>query len=183
MKKWKDYNIGFKGLKDGNHQFKYEIDGSFFSLFEGAMYEDGNLNVTIDMKKSSQMLIFDYIVKGNVASVCDVCLEPVKLPVDYSTRVYVKFGQEYEEMSEDIIIIPQEAHEINVAATIYDLIVTSLPIRHVHPTDENGNSTCNPVMIEQLSGYLVEEVNDDPDEETTDPRWDELKKLLDNNNK
>ena len=62
---------------------------------------------------------------------------------------------------------------------ITEFICISLPIRQVHPEDENGNLTCNPEMLMKLDEYLVEE---DEDEEEIDPRWDDLNKLLGNIN-
>jgi uncharacterized metal-binding protein YceD (DUF177 family) len=51
----------------------------------------------------------------------------------------------------------------------------ALPIRKIHPDDSNGNSTCDPVMLKKLEDLRVEESENDP-------RWDELKKLMNNNN-
>jgi len=181
-----DYDIEFKGLKDGNHTFEYVIDDSFFSLIEGSLYDKGKVHVVVDLKKSTQMLVFSYTFKGAIDTICDNCLEPMEQPIDFSFRTFVKFGPEYEELEDDdIVIIPHEEHEYNIASTIYDLIVTSQPIRHLHPTNEEGESTCNPDMIDELSNYLVNEKevgSEEAEVREIDPRWSELKKLLDNNN-
>jgi len=186
VEKLDNYNIEFKGLKDGNHTFEYVIDHSFFSLIEGTLYDNGKVLVVVDLKKSPQMLVFSYTLKGTIDTICDNCLEPMDQPVDFAYRTFVKFGPEYEELEDDdIVIIPHEEHEYNIASTIYDLIVTSQPIRHLHPLNEEGEATCNPDMIDQLSNYLVSEQEtgvEDHSEKQVDPRWSELKKLLDNNN-
>ncbi|SKC21891.1 YceD family protein [Alkalitalea saponilacus] len=182
MKKIKEYNIGFKGLKNGLHTFKYTVNKDFFALFESALYENGNSEVTVNLTKSEQMLILDFDINGTIESVCDHCLEEVNMPINCQSRLYVNFGEEYDEPSEEIIILPHAEHEINVARFIYDVIATSLPIKHVHGLDQKGKSTCNPEMVNKLSEYLVDqEPGADDSEEEIDPRWDELKKLLDKN--
>ncbi len=181
MRKLKDYSIGFKGLKDGNHLFDYSVNGDFFALFEDALYQDGTIQVQINLNKGQQMLILDYHIEGYVASFCDNCLESINVPVKYNSRQYVKFGDVFEEPDDDIIVIPREEHEINVAHTTYDLIVTSLPIRHLHPKDKKGNSGCDPEMVKKLSEYMVDREPEQKQEHEQDPRWDALKKLIDKN--
>jgi uncharacterized metal-binding protein YceD (DUF177 family) len=179
VRKLKEYDIGYKGLKDGNHTFDYTIDADFFALFENALYENAQVEVHIDLKKDQQMMILDFDFSGSVTSVCDNCLESVDIPVDYQTKLYVKFGEMYDEPSEEIIVLPREEHELNVAQILYDLVVTSMPIRHLHPFDEDGNRICNPEMVQKLSEYLVDADEDSDEESDSDPRWDELKKLID----
>ncbi len=45
----------------------------------------------------------------------------------------------------------------------------------MHPDDSRGNSTCDPAMLQKLREHIVSEENE------SDPRWDELKKLMNNN--
>jgi hypothetical protein len=45
----------------------------------------------------------------------------------------------------------------------------------VHPVDKHGENTCDPVMIKKLEEFIIEE------EKENDPRWDELKKLMNDN--
>ena len=95
--------------------------------------------------------------------------------------MYIKFGAEAEELNDDVIVLPLEDNQINVAQYLYELIILGLPIKHVHPDDENGNSTCNPEMLDKLNEYLVDEVDEDEEvNQPIDERWSELKKLLDN---
>jgi uncharacterized metal-binding protein YceD (DUF177 family) len=54
----------------------------------------------------------------------------------------------------------------------------TIPIRRVHPLDKNGKIGCNPEMIKKLNELLIDEEKED----NTDPRWDELKKLMNNKN-
>jgi uncharacterized metal-binding protein YceD (DUF177 family) len=173
----KDYSISFKGLKDGTHKFEYQIGASFFGMFDNAFVESGNLTAVITLNKSQKLLVVDFAIKGTVDTICDTCLGPLKVDIDSSERIYFNFGHEYAEQSEEIIVLPYEEHQINVAQWIYEFISISVPLRHVHPDDENGNSTCNAQMLDKLNEYLIEEKKLDK-EDKTDPRWDALKKLI-----
>jgi len=177
--KLKDYNISFSGLKEGKHLFEYEIGASFFELFENPLIEKGSIKAEVELNKSSALLTLDFKVKGDAVTSCDKCLDDLSIPIENEGKVYIKFGEEYDEPTEEIIVLQHGEHEINVAQLIYEFICISLPIRQVHPEDENGNLTCNPEMLMKLDEYLVEE---DEDEEEIDPRWDDLNKLLGNIN-
>ena len=177
MKKEKEYIIPFKGLKEGIHEFNFSIDNFFFSMIENSMYENGNIKVNLSLNKMANMLILDFNIAGTVLSICDNCLEILDVPIKCKEKIYVKFGEEYDEPSEDIIILPYTEHEFDVSKIIYDLIVTSLPIRHIHSNGKNGNQKCNPEMIEKLKEYSVYEPHSGY--ENKDPRWNDLKKIID----
>ena len=52
---------------------------------------------------------------------------------------------------------------------IYEAITLSLPLKMVHPDDEEGYSTCNEEAIKALENLAPAENKD------IDPRWDKLK--------
>jgi uncharacterized metal-binding protein YceD (DUF177 family) len=87
----------------------------------------------------------------------------------------VKFGKSIEDIDPDIISVPADEHELDLQQQIYEFIMLALPIKRVHPADINRKSTCDPVMLKKLEELMIEE------EKENDPRWDELKKLMDNN--
>ena len=188
----KEYGIAFKGLKDGEHVFEYRLKDAFFELFEQPQVETGDLAATVTLIKSSRMLEFRFSIVGEVGTVCDRCLSDVDVPIDYEGILYVNFGDEYAEPTEEIVVIPYEEHTFNIASFLYEFIVVSVPIRHIHPDNEDGTPGCDPEMLERLDEYIVhddieasdrDEDNDIEDEDSIDPRWDELKKLFNKNNK
>ena len=182
MKYLAKYDIAFKGLKEGKHQFEFEIDDKFFEQFENSMVEKGTVDAEVLFTKQSTLLILNMSVKGSVELLCDRCLENYQQELTNSSTLYVKFGNKNEEDNDEIIVIPFEENQIQLAQYLYELIILGLPIKHVHPIDKDGNSTCDPEMENKLNEYLVEEVSDldNNEEEPIDERWNELKKLLDN---
>jgi uncharacterized metal-binding protein YceD (DUF177 family) len=96
-------------------------------------------------------------------------------PVLCENRLLVKFGKTIEDIDPDILYLPVGENELDLQQHVYEFILLALPIRRVHPNDADGNSTCDPEMLKKLDELIVDE---DLEE---DPRWDELKKLMNNN--
>ena len=99
---------------------------------------------------------------------CDRCLETVQQPIEYKGLLIVKFGTEFKELDDEIVIIPEESGEFDTSEFIYQFICISIPLRVLH--DEGF---CNPDMLKKLASFNIQE--------SSDSRWDELKKLLNNN--
>ena len=175
MNKTSDYNIVFKSLKDGIHHFKYTITPAFFGEIENSIIDKGNFEVSVVLNKKPQLLQFDFEFEGQVESICDNCLDAVTTDISNESTIYVKFGDEYDEPSEEIIILPREENEINLAQLIYEIIVVSLPLRMVHENEDD----CNQEMISKLDKHSYANSEDD---KAIDPRWEALKKLKNNSN-
>ena len=93
-----------------------------------------------------------------------------------------------------IVVIPEDEGAINLAWFLYEFIALAIPMKHVHAPGK-----CNKAMSSKLKKHTArstedgdEEYEDDSVEEdiaidddvpvATDPRWDGLKGLLENDN-
>jgi uncharacterized metal-binding protein YceD (DUF177 family) len=54
----------------------------------------------------------------------------------------------------------------------------SIPYHKVHPKNAKGEYACDPEMVEKLNQYLIDNKEKDKSNNETDPRWDQLKDLL-----
>ena len=169
------YTIPLSGLKEGHHTIDFEIDKKFFELFEESEVKEGSLIANVEMDKRSTHLDMTIRISGSVRISCDRCLEPFLQPIQSENRLLVKFGKSIEDIDPDIISVPADEHELDLQQQIYEFIMLALPIKRVHPTYKKGNSTCDPVMLKKLEELIIEE------EKVNDPRWDELKKLMNDN--
>jgi uncharacterized protein len=169
------YTIPLSGLKEGHHTIDFEIDNEFFEIFEESEVKEGSLIAIIEMDKRSTHVDLIIRVSGSVRINCDRCLEQFSQPIDSENRLLVKFGKSIDDIDPDIISVPADEHELNLQQQIYEFIMLALPIKRVHPSDKKGKSTCNPVMLKKLKELIIDE------EKTNDPRWDELKKLMNDN--
>jgi uncharacterized metal-binding protein YceD (DUF177 family) len=169
------YTIPLSGIKEGRHTIDFEIDKAFFEQFEESEVTEGSLVANILMDKRSSHLDLAIRISGNVRICCDRCLEMFLHPVLCENRLLVKFGKTIEDIDPDILYLPVGENELDLQQHVYEFILLALPIRRVHPNDADGNSTCDPEMLKKLDELIVDE---DLEE---DPRWDELKKLMNNN--
>ena len=176
MKRQSQYVIAYKGLKDGLHLFDFKVDDLFFESFEESEIEKGDVNIHVSLNKKPTILEFLFEIDGKVTVSCDRCLDPVELEIEYEAPLYVKFGEETHEETDELYVISEQETEIDLAQFIYEFVHLSLPYRRVHPDDENGNSTCNKEMLKRLEELSVNEEKPD-----TDPRWNNLKDLFNNN--
>lgn len=173
MKDLKEFNIQFVGLKEGNHTFEYTIDNKFFTAFQFDEFLDSNVNVTIDFVKKSTLFELNFTADGTVKVPCDVTTIEFEQPIKANLPLIIKFGPEFNDDNEEILILPHEAYEINVAQYIYEMIVLAVPTKRVHPKVLDG--TMESETLEKLKEL---EIKQEKKVEQTDPRWDKLKDLL-----
>lgn len=177
MKKLNEFLIPFIGLKLGKHQFEFQIDKGFFESFDYDEFESCNIKVSVVLEKKSTMLELEFKHKGTVHVPCDLTSEMFDLPIKGKMRMVVQFGESYNDDNDELLILPHGEHQINIAQMVYEMIALSVPFRRVHPGVEDG--TLHTEALEKLKELRVTEIKGDGvEEENTDPRWDELKKLL-----
>lgn len=175
MEHLKEYTIPFIGLKAGNHQFDFQIGQEFFEHFEYDDFNDSQVNLVVLMTKKPTMLEFDLEFDGLANVNCDLTNEAFDLPISGSHHFVVKFGSDFDDQNEDLMIIPHGSHEVNIQQQVYETIVLSLPSRRVHPGVEDGSLKSD--VLDKLNELSLGNQNGD-DSDDTDPRWDDLKKLL-----
>lgn len=176
MKQLKEYTIPFVGLKQGLHQFEFQIDNTFFEHFEYDEFNASAINVALEFNKKTTMLELQFTATGTVNVNCDLTNEPFDLPIKNEIFLVVKFGEEYNDENEELLILPYGEYEINVQQYIYELIVLAIPSKRVHPGVKNG--TLQSDILEKLEELSPKEKTIVDEDEETDPRWDKLKNLL-----
>ena len=164
------HKIEFAGLKVGKHQFSFELNKKFFENFSFFDFNNINLKVDVGLTKKSNLLELNFHARGSVNVNCDMTNEPFDMPFDKEDFLVVKFGQEYNDEDNEILVLPFGEHKIILDQYLYELVILSLPRKRVHPGVEDG--TLESEIIEILdelkpSGLGLE----------TDPRWDKLKKI------
>jgi len=169
----KEFTIPFMGLKDGKHEFSFQIDNTFFKHFEFADFNNASLEGKLILNKKPTFLELHFDVLGNVDLVCDVSTESFKHNVKTEFDLIVKFGIPSENNSDEILVIPDGSYQINVAQNFYEIVVLSLPLKRVHPGIEDG--TLKNEILTKLKELEPKENNLNGKK---DPRWNKLKDLL-----
>ena len=176
MNKLRNYEVSFSGLKNGKHEFKFEIDKTFFQLFDTEQ-EFTNPRITADilLDKHTTFLEFEIRIHGLIELVCDITNENFNHPIENRIKVLVKFGEEYDDSEEDVITIPAGDHAFNAAQLIYENVMLSVPMKKISPAVKDEDLE----LLDQFSPKDIEESEDQ--EHESDPRWDALRKLKDKN--
>ena len=165
--------LAFAGLKEGVHHFNRDITSKFFDAFNYTEFNSAALFVEIDLTKKANMLEVRFTVSGNVRVSCDLTNEMFDLPLNPTHEFLVKFGGEFNDENEHLLILPHGSHHLDLAQTLYETIVLAVPQKKVHPGIENGSLQSD--LLDRLDKlYPGESINES---EITDPRWDALKKL------
>jgi uncharacterized protein len=170
----KDYVIQFVGLSVGKHEYEFNVSDKFFDGLDYSEIKQGNITVNLSLIKQSAMMSLDFEISGTVKVNCDLCTEEFDLPISGNYTLIIKVGgSDSAEEEDDIVTVAANEHELDLAQYIYEYIILSLPSKRVHPNDKNGNSTCDPEMLEKVKQFLIDKEKTD----ITDPRWDQLKNI------
>lgn len=193
--KFTAYKLPLKSMPAGTHEFEYTLGKQFFTDMESSDIRDANVAVklVVDHKGDTYALSFKF--DGEVTLLCDRCLDDLFLPIDTDYHILVKYGDDYRDDNDDILEIPESDAYLNIAYMMYDTVSLAIPIKHVHPMGK-----CNRAMSALLRKHRTAAANDEDaalqeelidemdsmdaqDTETgsTDPRWDKLKDLKENN--
>ncbi|MGB5322845.1 YceD family protein, partial [Lutimonas sp.] len=113
---------------------------------------------------------------GTVA--CDVTNEPFDLPMEGHLDLVVKFGDEFNNDNEEVLILPHGEHQLDLSQYIYEMIVLAVPLKKIHPGIADGSLKSDILKkLEELSPGKNKEIDE------IDPRWEDLKKLIIDKNK
>ncbi|MCM4172711.1 DUF177 domain-containing protein [Arenibacter sp. TNZ] len=170
----KEFIIPFSGLKQGKHEFEYNIENTFFESFEYDEFNGAAIKLEVTLNKMSTMMELEMRARGTVNVNCDLTSEPFDQIVKADLELVVKFGDEYNNDNDEILIIPHSEYQINIAQYVYEMLVLSVPQKKVHPGVLDG--TLQSVVLDKLIELQPKETKEN--KEDIDPRWDALKKLL-----
>ncbi len=178
MKVGNQYIIPFKGLKEGKHDFSFQINKLFFEEYAELNITGGSLVVNITLTKKSTFLVLNTIIEGQIELICDRCLETFSNKLDFEGQLFVKFKEEPEEPDDQVIFLHPNEDVLDLNQYLYDCIGLNIPIQKVHP-EINGKSGCNQEMISLINKHTTKKI----EKEEKDPRWSKLRDLLNNGNK
>ena len=178
MKEVKKYDVNIYHLKEGEHQYQFEIEDSFFQMFEGSLVYHGKVQVSLTLEKRSSLIELKFNSQGHYQLICDRSLQEFNYPVSSENKVILKFGDENKEIDEDIYMILPDTQKLNLAQWIYEFIMLTVPMKKIHPDLANE-------LDDVEFGKIVYSSEDDSKAEDTeneiDPRWLKLKNLGNNN--
>jgi len=189
--KFTEYKLPLKSIAPGIHEFEYRLGKTFFENMESADIHDADLTVNLNVTYKSDIYTLHFHITGTITLICDRCLDDMVQDVDTVYNLTVRYGEDYNDDSDELLVIPESDNYLNVAYMIYDTVALTIPIKHVHPLGK-----CNRQMSAMLKKHranlpddedsefddtLTDEADipdqDSPASKPADPRWEGLKGL------
>ncbi len=176
MKHSREFDIAFVGLKPGIHVFTYSIDDSFFENFENPEFTQAKIDIKLTLDKKSGIFLLKFDINGKILIPCDRCGDDFDMNLWDEFELVVKIiddelvAKKSEEDAE-VAYIGRSESILDVSTWIYEFVILSVPIQHIHPDDEQGKSTCNQKALEILNQQKSNEIPD---------IWDDLKNKINN---
>jgi len=170
MKLFHKFDIDVAKLDLGQHEFTYKIDDEFFELFEYSLLVHGDLKVNLNLLRKTSFIELHYQISGTIELICDRSLDKYDQQISTENKIILKYGEEEEELSDEIEIIAFNTQVINTSRHIYEFITVAIPMKKLHPRYQDEKSDNQ--MI-----YSSSESEDDDEGQDMDPRWNDLKKL------
>ena len=171
MKSLEMLKIDLKSLTDEETTLSFDLDDTYFAALDGADVKKGSLHVSVSIRKATGFFELLFHTVGTVIVPCDRCLDDMEQPVETDNRLIVKFGSEYSE-EDDIIVVPEDEGILDASWIIYEFVALVIPIRHVHAPGK-----CNPAMTKALEELSADRSRDEESSQAVDPRWEKLKNL------
>jgi uncharacterized protein len=174
------YSIEVPKLGHGLNHVAFSVDTAFFAEFEFSPIQEGNLQVSCVIDRSSTHLDGKFHFQGDIMIECDRCLEPYPYPLDFEERIVYSFDESLEFDTDEVVLIEESTPTLFFAQDFYDFIILQIPLRRVPEPEVH---LCAPQVMELLGlhpdGTPKEVVEPEEDEKPIDPRWDALHKLKD----
>ncbi len=180
----KDFDIDIYNLSNKKHEYEFEVGDGFFQQLPDSFLQKGDLKAKLVLDKSETMMQASFDIVGIVEIECDRSAELFDFVIKTNDKLIFKFGDEYQELTEDIVVIPRSAPKINVAQYVYEFIVLAIPIKKIHPKSSNPDMDDEAEDDDDTEGNLIYSTGmakptDSNEEEipNADPRWAALANL------
>ncbi len=163
------YDVLVHSLKNKVYDYAYEDGDAFFACFEQALIEQARFKAKVRLEKSEVMIRLNFHIEGFLQLVCDRSLESFEHPFKVKGLQILQFGEQEEELSDEMRVIPRGIDKINLAPYIYELIALQVPMKKLHPSLQNAP--------ESKEKFIYSSEDTEAQKEQIDPRWEKLKSL------
>lgn len=164
MKHSREFEIAWQGLKPGPHTIIYDIDDRFMQE-HGQLSDDRNwaAKVTLLFDKHEGFFMLKFDIDGKITVPCDRCGDDFDLKLWDEFNLLIKLlGDDTQNIDEedDVVFIPRSETVIDISNWIYEFLMLSVPLQHIHPDNADGSSGCNPQALNLLD--KLKEVEEAP---------------------
>ena len=179
----REYDIAFVGLKQGIHEYQYQVDDKFFEAYQQQDFRNCKANIKLTLDKQNGFLLLKFEIGGALEVTCDRCGSNV-LPMNLwdEFNVVVKLAEEPDKMNEqeedpDVYYIGRSENHLHVASWIYEFVNLSIPMQRMCSEEKMGSQFCDNDVLDMLRK------GEDEPNRVENPIWkglEKIKKNLDN---
>ena len=162
------FDIDIFKLANGEHSFEFNFDSEFFGLFEDSVIKNGEGTVKVELDRAPSLITLNFRIEGELELICDRSLETFMYPISETKEVRIKYGDHWEELSEELYLIPTDAQKIDVGQFVYEFLSLAIPMKKLHPRFADDDEDFIFSSSDEEEGSSKTPV---------DPRWNELKKI------
>lgn len=162
MGKNETYTIDLKRIVSEAAEFGYRLDDAFFASVGAGEICGGRVDAKVRVEPCAGRHVLSFSLQGVVRLTCDRCLDEMDCPVDVCRELVTKFGPEFSDEGDDLVVVSESEGKLDVAWYLYEFIALALPMQHVHEEGE-----CNEDMVRALRMHSVgglDDMDDAPEE-------------------
>ena len=115
------FGIKIQSLSNNSHNYEFKFDQNLINYFSD---ENEIKNVegvcNLQILKSEHMLEVLFMIKGETVLICDRSLKEFTQSINLERKILFKFGEEDEEVSDEMIVINRNKSILNMAKYIYE---------------------------------------------------------------
>lgn len=153
---YKEYIIEYAGLPVGEHLFEFDVDNEFMQQYQSQPLENTfQIHVSIYLMKYNHSLQARVSLKGHISVICDRCLAPYSMPVQYDTQVLIEKGNP-ENSTDEILMVEEHDNKINLSQYLYESIYLLLPFKIV-PCEMFDADICDTDILKKINQNLSEQ--------------------------
>ena len=176
----RDYDIAFVGLKQGIHEYQYQVNDKFFEAYQQQDFRNCRANIKLTLDKQNGFMLLKFEVGGALETTCDRC-GSTTLPMNLwdEFNVVVKLAEEPDKMNEmeedpDVYYIGRGESHLYIADWIYEFVNLSIPMQRMCSEEKIGSQYCDNDVLDMLSR------GEDQPNSSENPIWKGLEKLKKN---
>jgi uncharacterized metal-binding protein YceD (DUF177 family) len=174
-----EYTVEIAKLQNKDYHYTWSGNRAFFEFFEESLVQNGNFEVKMKLRKSDALLQLDFDIQGNLELVCDRSLDIFSYPFQTQGKQVLQFSDHNEVLDDEFELIAKGTPQINVAQYIYELIMLAVPMKKLHPRYQEKSNEGDIKLVYSSEEKELKKETEEKNAEI-DPRWAELKKLLEN---
>lgn len=157
----KTYRLPVASLPEGLSEYDFKLYNEFFEAMEQDEVLNADVDVHVSIDHKNDVYYCHIIGQGTIDIPCDRCLDPMAHEVSFDEELTVKYGEEYDDSTDGVLVIPENSAYLDLSPILCDLTLLTIPMRHIHT-----NGECNEEMTEILNEHTgVGDFEDEDDED------------------